>query len=199
VKQLSLVRTGERADAGPMEITPDTKDWTWVLDRPCPECAFEASAISHDDIPAMLRANAAAWQDVLASPGVTARPNPTTWSPLEYAAHVRDVCRVYAERLQLMLTQDAPHYPNWDQDATAVQDRYAEQNPTTVAKELAEAANHLADRFTKVKDDQWHRTGTRSDGAHFTIDTFARYFIHDPIHHLHDATHPTDPNTTSPS
>ncbi|MBV8693173.1 MAG: DinB family protein, partial [Actinobacteria bacterium] len=22
--------------------------------------------------------------------------------------------------------------------------------------------------------------------ASFTIDTFARYFIHDPIHHLHD-------------
>ena len=24
-------------------IEPDTKDWTWVLDRPCPECGFEAS------------------------------------------------------------------------------------------------------------------------------------------------------------
>jgi hypothetical protein len=89
--------------------------------------------------------------------------------------------------------QDDPHYPNWDQDATAVQDRYGEQDPATVAKELTEAAHHLADRFTEVTD--WHRTGTRSDGAHFTIDTFARYFIHDPIHHLHDARRaaPTEP------
>ena len=23
-----------------MAITPDTKDWTWVLQRPCPECGF---------------------------------------------------------------------------------------------------------------------------------------------------------------
>ena len=23
-----------------MTIEPDTKDWTWVLDRPCPECGF---------------------------------------------------------------------------------------------------------------------------------------------------------------
>lgn len=179
-----------------MEITPDTKDWTWVLDRPCPECGLDTSTFGHDDIPAMLRANAVAWQEVLASGTAGERPDPTTWSPLEYAAHVRDVCRVYTERLHLMLTQDAPHYPNWDQDATAVEDRYGEQDPATVAKELTEAANHLADRFAELAErtvehcaevGEWHRTGTRSDGAHFTIDTFARYFIHDPIHHLHDA------------
>ena len=25
-------------------IVPDTKDWTWVLDRPCEECGFDATA-----------------------------------------------------------------------------------------------------------------------------------------------------------
>lgn len=169
-----------------MSITPDTKDWTWVLDRPCPECGFEGSAVDHDDVPAMLRANAVAWRDVLARPDVRTRPDPTKWSPLEYAAHVRDTCRVYTERLHLMLTQDGPHYPNWDQDATAVEDRYAEQDPATVAEELVAAAERLADDFARVAGDQWQRTGVRSDGAHFTVDTFSRYFIHDPIHHLHD-------------
>ena len=24
-------------------MVPDEKDWTWVLDRPCPDCGFEAS------------------------------------------------------------------------------------------------------------------------------------------------------------
>jgi hypothetical protein len=171
-----------------MEITPDTKDWTWVLDRPCPECGLDTGTIDPADVPVLLRANAAAWQEVLARPGAGTRPDPGTWSPLEYAAHVRDVCRVYTERLHLMLTLDAPHYPNWDQDATAVEDRYGEQDPATVAGELSAAANHLADRFTQVSGDQWHRTGTRGDGARFTVGTFARYFVHDPIHHLHDAT-----------
>ena len=167
-------------------MEPDTKDWTWVLDRPCPECGLDTSTIHHDDVPVMLRANAVAWRDVLVRPDVRARPNPDTWSPLEYAAHVRDTCRVYAGRLHLMLTQDGPAYPNWDQDATAVEDCYGEQDPATVAAELTEAANHLADRFAEVADDQWQRTGTRGDGADFTVDTFARYFIHDPVHHLHD-------------
>jgi hypothetical protein len=35
---------------------------------------------------------------------------------------------------------------------------------------------------------QWERTGRRSDGARFTVETFARYFIHDPVHHLYDVT-----------
>ena len=35
---------------------------------------------------------------------------------------------------------------------------------------------------------QWQRTGRRSDGASFTVETFARYFIHDPVHHLYDVT-----------
>ena len=44
----------------------------------------------------------------------------------------------------------------------------------------------LADRFDLVEGDQWERTGVRSDGAEFTVASFAMYFIHDPIHHLHD-------------
>ena len=23
----------------------DTKDWTWVLERPCPDCSFDAAAL----------------------------------------------------------------------------------------------------------------------------------------------------------
>ena len=34
-----------------MPIEPDTKDWTWVLERPCPECGFDASSVSFDDVP----------------------------------------------------------------------------------------------------------------------------------------------------
>jgi hypothetical protein len=186
VKQKSLVPSPYDGDPDPME--PDTKDWTWVLDRPCPECGLDTGTFGHDDVPALLRANAQAWQDVLAAPNVRTRPDDRTWSPLEYAAHVRDTCRVYTERLHLMLTEDGPDYPNWDQDATAVEDRYNEQDPATVAEELVAAANRLADDFAQVRGDQWDRTGSRSDGAHFTVDTFARYFIHDPIHHLHDVT-----------
>jgi hypothetical protein len=170
-------------------IVPDSKDWTWVLRRPCPECGFDTSAFPREEVPARLRANVAAWRELLAGPAdVRARPRPDMWSPLEYACHVRDVHRLYAYRLDLMLTQDDPAYPNWDQDETAVAERYGEQDPAVVSSQLAEAGEHLAAAFEAVHGDQWQRTGTRSDGAHFTVESFARYYLHDPVHHLHDAT-----------
>ena len=172
-----------------MTIIPDTKDWTWVLQQPCPECGFDTQSIAGQAVPDMLIANAAAWQEVLAGPGdLRRRPAPAKWSPVEYGCHVRDVFRLYDQRLELMLSQDDPLFPNWDQDATAVADRYAEQDPAQVAVALSDAAQALASRFAGVTGAQWQRTGRRSDGASFTVDTFARYLIHDPVHHLYDVT-----------
>jgi DinB family protein len=188
VKQPSLVCGRVPGNPDGM-IEPDLKDWTWVLHRPCPECGFDTQAIPREEIPALLRENAVAWRAVLAGSGdLSRRPRPDKWSPLEYGCHVRDVCRIYTERLRLMLTTDDPHYPNWDQDQTAVDDRYAEQDPRRVAAELAEAAEILAARFEEVSGADWERTGNRSDGARFTVESFARYFIHDPVHHLYDVT-----------
>jgi hypothetical protein len=167
-------------------LTPDTKDWTWVLDRPCPECGLDTRTLARTEIPAILRRNAAAWPGLLGAGDARRRPRPDRWSPLEYACHVRDVHRVYTRRLHLMTTEDGPHYPDWDQNVTAVEDRYAEQNPATVATELTNAAEILAAAFERVGD--WTRTGTRGDGARFTIETFGRYLVHDPVHHLWDVT-----------
>jgi len=170
-------------------IVPDAKDWTWVLHRICPECGFDTRSFPRSAVTAMLRENAAAWSAVLAGPAdLRHRPRPDVWSPLGYACHVRDGFRIYAHRLGLMLSEDDPTFPNWDQDATAVADRYADQDPATVREELIVAAEKLAAGFAAVPDGAWGRTGTRSDGARFTIESFARYFIHDPVHHLHDVT-----------
>jgi hypothetical protein len=169
-----------------VSIEPDTKDWTWVLERACPECGLDASRVRVDDVPAMIRDNAARWPAVLARPDARVRPRPDRWSALEYGCHVRDVFVLYDARLHLMLDEDDPTFANWDQDETAVANRYAEQDPATVAGELVAAASRLADSFAAVRPEQRGRRGTRSDGARFTVETFARYLIHDPVHHLWD-------------
>ena len=181
-----------------MAIIPDTKDWTWVLRQPCPECGLDTRSVTVTDIPAMLGANATAWREALAAPGVAQRPRPDTWSPLEYGCHVRDVFRLFHDRLGLMLTEDDPLFPNWDQDETAVADRYGEQDPAEVARQLGAAGDALAGRFAAVRGDQWRRPGRRSDGAVFTVETFGRYFIHDPVHHLYDVTGVRAGDTTGP-
>ena len=170
------------------DVPGDAKDWTWVLERPCPECRFDAGALDVTQIPRLVRENAASWQDVLVRPTVRQRPRPDVWSPLEYGCHVRDVFGLFDQRLTLMLTEHDPQFANWDQDVTAVTERYGEQDPLAVAPELAVAADAIARSFASVGGDQWDRPGRRSDGARFTVRTFGQYFMHDPVHHLYDVT-----------
>lgn len=169
-----------------MAIEPETKNWTWVIDSRCAECGFDGRAASFRDVPGIVEENAAAWPAVLQREDVRVRPDDHTWSPLEYAAHVRDVHRKMAERLALVLEQDGPTFPNWDQDATAVEDDYAAQDPATVARELGDAGRRAADAFAAVRDADLDRTGVRSDGSAFTVATLATYYAHDPVHHLWD-------------
>ncbi|HEY0186583.1 MAG TPA: DinB family protein [Cellulomonas sp.] len=165
---------------------PDAKDWTWVLTERCAECGFAASDVDAGDVAATIHDLVPRWRAALNRLDVRDRPAPTVWSPLEYGAHVRDVHRVFARRLDLMLCQDDPAFANWDQDATAVSERYDRQDPGRVADELADAAAVLAAGFAAVRDDQWQRVGRRSNGSEFTVETLAQYFLHDVVHHLHD-------------
>jgi hypothetical protein len=96
------------------------------------------------------------------------------------------VYRLYDTRLHLMLDQADPLFANWDQDVTAVESRYAEQDPATVSVELVEAAAEVAAVYAGVAGDQWQRRGRRGNGSEFTVETLGVYHLHDVHHHLHD-------------
>lgn len=172
--------------AEPVVPESDLKDWTWVITEQCPECGFVAASVERSDVPELVRRLTAVIADALGHADVRQRPQPAVWSALEYACHVRDVCRLFAQRLELMLTQDDPQFANWDQNVTALEDRYWVQEPEAVASELRHAADAIADDFAAVSGDQWERPGRRSNGSVFTVDTFARYFLHDLAHHAWD-------------
>lgn len=169
-----------------MAIIPDDKNWTWVIDRVCDECGYDSAAVDVLHMPALLRTHAALWPDALQRDGAASRPDDHTWSALEYGCHVRDVFALYDVRLGLMMEHDGPQYPNWDQDAAAITNDYGAQNPAVVAVQLVAAAEQLAARYDNVTANDMSRTGFRSDGAAFTIETFSKYLLHDPVHHLVD-------------
>lgn len=169
-----------------MAIAPDVKDWTWVIERPCPACGFDPSTVRRGDVADRIARSAVGWDAALAAPGARQRPDERTWSVLEYGCHVRDVHRVMRERLELMLARDGAAFANWDQDAAAVEDAYDRQDPGTVAAELAREAEDFASAYRTVADEDWTRTGLRSGGSAFTVETFAVYALHDLEHHRID-------------
>jgi hypothetical protein len=168
---------------------PDTKDWTWVLERTCPECEFDTSAVGRRDLAGLARSLGASFSAALsASDDPAKRPEPTVWSALEYGCHVRDVFDLGTVRLGYMLEQDGVTFENWDQDATAIEENYAEQDPSVVSEQIGEAADRFAAAIASIHDDEWMRRGVRSDGSAFTVGSFTRYVLHDPAHHLTDIT-----------
>ena len=84
-----------------------------------------------------------------------------------------------------MLAEDDPLFANWDQDETAVAERYGEQDPAVVAAELEAAAEVMAASFAAVTATSGTaRAAQRRRRVHGR--SFGRYFVHDPVHHLYD-------------
>jgi hypothetical protein len=170
----------------PPAIPPETADWTFVIDHGCTQCGFSPQDV--ETTGDRLRAAIPRWREALSREDAAERPQPTVWSPVEYACHVRDTCRIFRERLQLMLREDDPTFANWDQDATAVAEHYFSQDPERVVDQLAAEAEDTAAAFDAARADEWKRPGRRSNGSSFTVRTLAVYFLHDVEHHVHDVT-----------
>lgn len=167
---------------------PDEKDWTWVLERECPDCGFDASKPSTAEFAAIFRSWPDQWRAVLERDDVRTRPAPAVWSPLEYSCHVRDVLALTDYRVGLMRDNDDPLFANWDQDETAIESDYPSADPAVVADEIDANAEKVASVIDALDESAWPRPGRRSNGSQFTIESFARYILHDPIHHYWDVT-----------
>lgn len=166
----------------------DAKDWTWVLERQCAECGYEADRLSREQLGPRLRSVGGAWREMLGQGEVVEREphGERRWSILEYGAHVRDVCELLEDRLSLILKKrKPPKFKDWNQEKAA--DKWGDLEANKVAYTLAFKAGKAADLVDKVRDDEWAKTGTRSDGVEFTAESLVRYMLHDIEHHLWDA------------
>ena len=108
-----------------------------MLDRRCPDCGFDASTCAADGRPDAdegEREHLGRCSPREHSAGTT---EASSWSSLEYACHVRDVFLRYDQRIALMQAEDDPLFPNWDQDASAIDDGYEAQDPTQVVGDLS--------------------------------------------------------------
>ena len=166
-----------------MNISSDTKDWTWVTARVCEQCGFDPNQITLGQLPGEIRNQVQSWADVLSRPNVLERPQPDKWSSLEYGAHVRDVLIVMRGRLKRMLAQENPDLPSWDQDQAALDGKYRALNPAILVDEIGIEAQMLANHYASVTDAQARRTGQRTDGLEFTVLSHGKYLLHELVHH----------------
>jgi hypothetical protein len=89
---------------------------------------------------------------------VRSRRDPLTWSPLEYACHVRDVLLVQRERVFLARRVECPRPEPMGREERADYDGYDAQDPIDVARQLVDAARMFERVLARLGPNEWNRT-----------------------------------------
>ncbi len=117
-------------------------------------------------------------------------PKPGVNSPLQYGAHVRDILRVYGDRMVLGVEQDAPTVPIFN-PPQEVWEEYNRLHPEELADDIETQASRLADTVAHMEPDAWSRIVINDRGQYgvysFTVAGLARNAVHEAHHHLLDA------------
>jgi hypothetical protein len=173
-----------------MSVERESKSWVWVNERRCPECGFDASSTSPTAVAPILARAAHDWAallDCVDAARLGQRPDPSTWSPIEYGCHVRDVLELLAHRFERTLAEDRPTFPDWHPNDRADVGRYVdERDPRKVAVEIADRCDQVVALVASMPDEGWERRGVRADGLEFTNAWLSTYLTHDVVHHVHD-------------
>lgn len=179
--------------APPTDGAPGTGDDAWftiVTTGRCADCGLTAGDGATDGLGGRLVDEAGRLGRLVVQAdddAVRRRPTPTTWSALEYAVHVRDTLGVFTDRIARILAEPAPDLGWWDHEA-AIEDGMAnELEVASVADDLDRNAGHLRSVLAQVTGAAWDRTGTRRSGETFTVETTARFALHEVVHHRGDA------------
>ncbi len=117
---------------------------------------------------------------------VRTRPEPGTWSALEYAAHLRDALQFYEDRIRRALIEDRPQLAAYDFADACERLEYNTGSPSRTAAELDVRAHALARLLAGLDTDQWSRVAIGSNGDERTVLTLARSATHEVQHHALD-------------
>ncbi len=178
----------------PEPFRPHIRLFTFVgydaLNDACPVCGFTyaiARAAALEWIPSDINAFVTLFRsfDDIA---VRRRPAPDVWSPLEYACHVRDVLHVQLERIQLTAHEHEPTFVPMGRDERVVADRYNEQDPAVVAREIEEAGNAFYEYLVALDDEGWSRQGVYNypEPQLRTVEWITIHTVHELLHHRVD-------------
>ena len=156
----------------------------------CDGCGFEWDAITATEIPPRLRAGASAMGGVLdaGGSGLSERPEPMTWSTMEYVCHARDVLFNLRDRIINGLAEDNPSPKPMFNDVRMASGIYAREEPQRLALEIVVAAGMLARTVELLDDAQlsrtlvypWPRSADRS------LLWVSAQALHELEHHLDD-------------
>lgn len=169
-------------------------EWPRIQAEACPQCGLNPAGMAPETLGTRLVELAANWRGFLieADDGYLRHiPEPGVNSPLQYGAHVRDILKVYGDRMILGLEQDNPTVPMFH-PPQEVWEEYNRSDPAELGADLEARAAAVAGTVARMAPEAWSRTVVNDRGPYgtytFTIAGLARNMVHEAHHHLLDAT-----------
>jgi hypothetical protein len=153
----------------------------------CGGCGFAYAELAVADVPDALRADADEVRRVataLSRDQLVRRPDPETWSPIEYLCHLRDVYEFTTIRLHRARVEARPRVEPMYNDLRARRFGYRDRDAAAVLDELDAAVAGCCDELARVDD--LARTVMRQPGEERTTAWLARNAVHEGRHHLCD-------------
>ena len=157
----------------------------------CDACDFDYGTVDPPDVPERLAPAIDSFRRELHNHHarvLRARPQPQTWSALEYACHVRDVLLVQRDRLYRALVEDTPDCIRMHREERVILARYNSQQPVRVAEQLGLAVGLAGEAFADVDRNAWGRTLIYNwpDPHLSDVSGLAAHTVHETVHHLAD-------------
>jgi len=117
-------------------------------------------------------------------PAVLRRPEaPGKWSVIEVAHHLADTELVYGYRVRMVLTQDTPPLPGYDQDAWVRTFRYRDVPLAEVLAQLTALRTAHLRLLYSLEPPQWKRAGLHSERGLESVEHIVRMIgAHDLVH-----------------
>jgi hypothetical protein len=168
-------------------------DWTRIQRDPCPQCGQHPAALAPASLGELAIESSIAWREFLLETDDTdlrAIPEPGVFSPIQYAAHVRDILKVYSDRMLLGVEQDGPTVPIFN-PSQEVFESYNRLDAEELAGDLEAQAQRLAKIVEDMDPSAWSRIVINDRGQYgvytFTVAGLACNAAHEAHHHLLDA------------
>ena len=164
----------------------------WVSDADherCPSCGFDGSVYDDRSLVDTIIGLGSRWRALLieAAPELRVRPEPETWSAIEYAAHSRDITALHVFGVEQALTEDEPAYPAIEADALieTSASTYRDEDADVVVVQLDREARRLGASAADAGAANWSRGITIGD-ERSTVRRLLEHALHDSLHHLDD-------------
>jgi hypothetical protein len=160
----------------------------------CPECGLDYDTVSPGDAAVAVRSFPRRYRALLTGFGnddddpdsvIRRRPDPTTWSALEYTAHVADVLDEIGVAVRRIVVEDEPALTSSVPDRRVAEKDYNAMDRMEVLGWLELVCAGLAEQLEGVRPDDWSRIG-RFDWGERDALAMTRNAVHEGSHHLRD-------------